>query len=98
MRATILLAIEDACGWSAVSRPADRDQNRQAALRWFKEGGDDFRYVCVLAGFDADQTRRAALSFIFEHQGKSRPAEYRRPGVGRTPKLADATPPESVAA
>lgn len=64
MLATLVTAIMDATGQACCTRAVDRERNRILALAWFRDGCDDFREVCSLAGLDPDYVRRAVLRYV----------------------------------
>ncbi len=81
MLATIVEAIRDALGNSAITTPGTRDKARREALAWFREAGADFESVCHLAGLDPESTRRAALTYV----ASGKPVAAVRRGNRRTP-------------
>lgn len=77
MMGIILTAINDATGHSAVNdTPDQRVQSKHQARHWFERHGDDFQTVCILAGFDPEKVRRAALVFIAAHSDGGRKRGY----------------------
>jgi len=59
MLAVINNAVCDAC-----SRSKWRRKERDDALRWFRNAGQDFQVVCLSAGLDPAAVREAALDYI----------------------------------
>jgi len=66
--AIILAAIEEALGIPAAGESAStRARNRESALRWFTEKGQDFCALSLAAGYEPNALSRAALAFIAAH-------------------------------
>lgn len=65
MMAIIVAAVCDALGRSAAVESAEsKERNRQFARQWFAEKGQDFRAVCVAAGFDPDTVSASVLAYV----------------------------------
>lgn len=55
--AVLEIAVEDAL------TNKDPDE-KEAARRWFREGGSHFKFVCDLADFDPDYVRKQVMRLI----------------------------------
>lgn len=64
MQAVIVNAIYDAIGRTGAG---GTPQEKDIARRWFAQSSADFQEVCLIAGFDPEQVRSAALLFIDAH-------------------------------
>jgi hypothetical protein len=60
--AVVERALQDAVGpTAATARDEARHRERQDALRWFLDGGHDYRMACDAAGIDAEDLRDRVL-------------------------------------
>jgi hypothetical protein len=83
--AIILNAIADATGCGSTrSYQNTMDRDRRTALQWFEDAGQDFQHICLLAGFEPSNVRRAALEFIAS--GERLPNRQRRINPRHNPK------------
>ncbi|ONF95986.1 LacI family DNA-binding transcriptional regulator [Sphingomonas jeddahensis] len=58
----IVNAAQEAAGVSRVG--SGHRTIRQSARAWFSNGGDDFRTVCELAGFEPGEVRTRVLAYL----------------------------------
>jgi hypothetical protein len=63
--AVIVAAVADASGRKGVNESASsRALNRSAAIAWFRDGGDDFKEICALAGLEPSFVRDQVLAYL----------------------------------
>jgi hypothetical protein len=61
----ILNAVKEAAGnVSGMRQEVRADQAQASALAWFREAGEDFEAVCVLAGLEPSNVRSGVLGYL----------------------------------
>ena len=65
MLGVIVNAALDASGRSReIDRQGSRARLQDDALAWFRDGGDDFRFVCALAGLSPEIVSARVIDYV----------------------------------
>lgn len=63
--AVIVAAVSDASGRKGVNESASsRSLNQDAAIAWFRDGGQDFKDICALAELEPSFVRDQVLAYL----------------------------------